>query len=504
MYYWLEILFALSEYLIWFDNRLQYDQKWLYKDSYYGVNNLRVSILPNGSLQMVTWFYLGNVRLHKVNPSDLSAINLFVDNLSSSDILIVRYMFEFSLSSSFISASLFFGNLISERIRCRIHKYLHICDTHHGISPISSAIRFANILNPDSLSCNQVHHLHFFRRPSFLNLPRVSIDNVSVYEALSSKLKKLNTESPIYFPASLNNIHIKRYSYFSKIASNPLFAAHLSNKRFDHYPDWLFHVSIARAFIYVPLASSIGLNNIIPAAITNTKILAYQLPVPTSQNYLYSYLGARVSYFKSPDELMQLILDSPSPSSSQHINSFIYRKALPTPKHFINSIVNYSGELFGQLRPSNLDSRYNELCQLAEELSEDQFLDFVHFYEHLQFLFERLDKILFIFPRPFTSTANSISFRYLKLLVQDICSFQYLSLDQVQNTYPTGSQLLFCIMNCHLEMIPELFNFIPAGSFLLTPEINSSVHQLLSSSLQLENPFESSSVTSIFQKKSIQ
>ena len=168
-----------------------------------------------------------------------------------------------------------------------------------------------------------------------------------------------------------------------------MLAPHLSNQRFDHYPDWLKHVSSARAFIYVPLSTSIGLNNIIPAAIANTRIFAYKLSPPTSQHKLYSYLGARVTYFSSTSELQQQLLES-EPSCRYETNRSTYITKLPTPKVFLKSIINRSGNLFEQLSPSNLDPRYTQLCQLSQSLSTKQYFDFVSFYEHLQFLYEYL------------------------------------------------------------------------------------------------------------------
>ena len=449
---------------------------------------------------MVTWFYLGNVFTHKVNPKDFSAIYLFIDNISFQDHLIVRLMFEFSLTTSFATASLFVVNLVSDYFKGIIHKYLHVCDTHHGINPISSAVQFASELNPDSLSCNQAHHLHFFRTNSFINLPRVSVDNIYAYETLKFRQKSDALSSTIYFPAVRNNIHIKRFSFYSQLSSNLPYGVSLSNQRFNHYPDWLSHVSNARAFVYVPLGTSIGLNNIIPAAITNTKILAYKLSPFTSQQKMYSFLGSRVSYFSSLHELYQLVQDSNLLSPSD-VNTSIYREILPTPKRFLKSIVLRNDELFTTLHPAKLDSRYEELRILASKLSEVQFFEMISFYESLQYLYERLDSISLAIPTLSNMRINDYIYRYLSLLVEDITTLRFLDLQQIQDCRPADPHLVFCIMQSHLEILPEFLSTIPCGSFVFSIGSSAPINKILRASNYLECPFEDISFPFIYYKK---
>ena len=481
--------------LIWFDNRIHYDEKWLFKDSYYGLNNLRVSVLPNGSIQHITWFRNGNVLLYLVSPTDFSAITEFISLTPTSNSIVIRYMFECGLSSAFNTSSLSIGHLIHDTTSRSVFRYLHVCDTHHGVNPISSAVRFAKDLNPHFLSCNQLHHLHFFDCCVFLNLPRASIDNVHIYNFLSSS-DVYSSSSHFYFPVVRNNIHIKRYSMFESLNSCNLRSLPISSQRFSHYPDWLKHFATSSAFIYVPLGTSIGLNNIIPAAITNTPVYSYRLTDYTGQSYLYSYLNLRSFFFSNVDEL-KMLCSSFESSSQISINHHIYRKLLPTAKQFYHMILSQSGVLFNSLHPSLLDSRFNLLQSLATSVDQQLLFKYISLYENLQCLFELFPSIIPSMLRIDSLDVDSTNFRYLSNIVKDIATFKYFDLS-FDITPVVGSVYIFCLLDCHIPYLSEIISKVPKGSFFLTATQNSQFNDQLRQLPQISCPFSNRLVPDIF------
>ena len=75
---------------------------------------------------------------------------------------------------------------------------LHAGDTHHGVKPLQSVIDAESVLNPDIISCNQIHHMHFFKTKYLIpNIPLTKI-----------------TDLPLSKPAPSNSSSIKPWSIF--------------------------------------------------------------------------------------------------------------------------------------------------------------------------------------------------------------------------------------------------------------------------------------------------
>ena len=122
------------------------------------------------------------MSLHRVNP-DLSDIYLFVITFFP----VMPSSLGMCLSSHYLRGlPLLPSNSETKYLIALKDLFLNICTY---VIRTMAFVQFllpcgSYTLNPDSISCNQVHHLHFFPRYSFLNLPRVSIDNISAYEDL--------------------------------------------------------------------------------------------------------------------------------------------------------------------------------------------------------------------------------------------------------------------------------------------------------------------------------
>ena len=318
-----------------------------------------------------------------------------------------------------------------------------------------------------------------------------------MYENLADRQLTSIGNSQIYFPAVNNNTHLKRYRFYKQLSASPVCLNKLSSERFSHYPHWLSHLASSSAFIYVSLGTSIGLNNIIPAAITNTRILAYRLTPFTAQQSLYSYLGAKTSFFSTYSELESLVSEYSKPSRLS-INKTVYCKLLPTPKKFFNMIINQSGSLFNELLPSVLDRRYSSLRKYSGLISSALRFNYISFYENLQFLYE----ILFAFELAIFNDdlldINSITYSYLDLLVQDITPMSLYELSE-NIVLPVNQTLVVCLLSVHLPHLSEILRTIPRNSLMLIADNDSNIFQYLSSSPHITTPFSDQSRPCIFQ-----
>jgi len=412
--------------LIWLDNRINYDHQWLYKDSFIGLHNLRISILPSGQIQMSTWFYKSQVIYCSTGENASDALYRFLNSLHHTDILIVRHMYEWTLSEEFINSSLVFFEHVRSKAKCYVLKFLHICDTHHGLKPINSAISYCECLQPDIITCNQLHHLHFFDSMKvLLNIPRTSLDNTHHYTRLSQS-KVPNPLQHIYFPATVNNVHLRRQKYYNLLSNSPSLSKFISNQRFDVYRDWLYHLFSSLAFIYVPLSNSIGLNNIIPASIVRKRIFAFKLPKYTGQQYIYDKLFCNTYYFTTYNELYDLacatvgekrIHGQDYPNSVQ---TAIYSSLLPTPRTYVDALVNDTHTLLDQFPVSKIDSRYNQLTTQRHVLPRKTLIHLISLYEDIQNLCEYFLDLNVFLPSKCTEVFTPEALKYLYILLQDL------------------------------------------------------------------------------------
>ena len=89
-------------------------------------------------------------------------------------------------------------------------------------------------------------------------------------------------------------------------------------------------------------------------------------------NTNYIHISVPVSLTSPLLELQQQLLES-EPSCRYETNRSTYITKLPTPKVFLKSIINRSGNLFEQLSPSNLDPRYTTVPAFSKSIYQTIF-----------------------------------------------------------------------------------------------------------------------------------
>ena len=408
--------------LIWFDNSVNNSPNFLFKDSYFGVLNYRLSLSPDGCF-MLSRFYIGRVVLEKYTDFN-SLVNELISDISNNCPVIVRTMYEWTLQPAFLNFqnSLLFE--LTKRIPSLV-KWLHVCDTHHGISPLVGTSKFVSSTSPDIITCNQAHHLHFFDADKHLiNFPRISIGGLfSIEKVFFNSLE--SSRATVFFPSKVNRIHLRREHISNSFNSTLNNEFRLLGSRFENHENWLRALATSYSFVYIPLGSSIGLNNLIPCFLMGTPILSLPLPNSSGINPICSIFNAQLDYFDHTDSFLAKLQEyRDNPHADMSIDSFKSKlKALPTPSKFIKYWILQSHFEDIGLAPIHLDPYFTTRTNQRHAVSRIGLLDIsLVFYEDIQNIIE-IFHIYATLSLSFSNDVNSYLCKYLTNICSDFSSF---------------------------------------------------------------------------------
>ena len=151
------MLIQESPCLIWVDTRPNHNYQSLTQDLYFGIHHLRLSVRRN-SFWLATEFFCGDYIFASADEV-FNLLNHFLRKFSSRQ-LIIRITAEWTVNITQCNAIILMSIKWSWIRFC----FITPCgDTHHGVKPLQSVIDAESVLNPDIISCNQIHHMHFSR-----------------------------------------------------------------------------------------------------------------------------------------------------------------------------------------------------------------------------------------------------------------------------------------------------------------------------------------------------
>ena len=403
--------------VVWVDNRASYDESWFFKDTFWGLTNVRISV-QNGHITQSTCFRNGCLSTLCGKDRVFEHLHTLIRHGYK---VIVRLLSEWTLPATFYQSQELILSFLLERVEhSLLDIWLHIGDTHHGIHPLRQAVLYSSHIQPHIITCNQAQHLHHFSSPkttAYLNLPRISISNLHHYS--NPKLQAHRLGRSIFFPSRPNSIHLRRLHLSALVKQlNPDYT--FNNSRYACYFDWLQALCNCSAFLYIPVGNSIGLNNLLPCLFTSTPVLMPPLSSCTGLYALVDYFQLKMNYTLGDIHI------SSKPNSILSDSPLIQRmRLLPTPKAFVSALTSRAYYPY-ILDPRHLDSRFSRLTSLRRSLAPAEYSLSLSIYESAQNLIELHQAIVpWSFHVHVRTNANLAE--YLKSLLRDLqLELQYL------------------------------------------------------------------------------